>query len=306
MSEKGSATPAVKRSPLTILHLEDSSDDALLVRRHLGRELPGVLVRWVETESEFKRALAHEQIQVVLSDLTLPQYDGISALQYLRTHYPLIPFIIFSSREEPKILRAALRSGASDYLFKDELKDLAGRIARAAASRDSSRDLLESRAKVFELSADLLRERDFTRALRKVLEVAVSLLKADKGNVLLFEESQNELRLADSINFPKEFIERYASLSADSSTACGRAFQDRQRVVVEDIQLDPGFEKLGSQFQSYFMAVQSTPLRGRNGRLFGILSTHHERPYRPPAEDLRTLDLYIQEAERVFEQLESR
>jgi len=299
-----------ERSPLALLHLEDDSADAILVRRQLERELPGILVRWVATETDFKRALAHEEIQVILSDLSLPRYNGLAALHYARARYPRIPFVIFSSNDDPKIVRSVLRHGASDYLFKNELRDLPKAIADAAARRDGNgraMDLLESRAKVLELSAELLRERDFTRALRRVLEVAVSLLKADKGNVLLFEEGQNMLRLADSIGFPQEFLDRYGWLPADSPSACGRAFQRRERVVVEDIHRDPDFLKFGSATQSFgFAAVQSTPLRGRNGRLIGILSTHYERPGRPPEEGLRTLDLYIQEAEQVFHLLESR
>jgi DNA-binding NarL/FixJ family response regulator len=298
------------QAPLVLLHLEDNSADALLVRRQLERELPGILVRAVSAESEFQRTLAEERIHVVLSDLSLPGYHGLTALRYARTHYPLIPFIIYSSNDDPKVVRSALRYGASDYLFKSELQDLPRAIAGAASRRDGDvRGLerrLESRARAFELSAELLRERDFSRALRRVLEVAVSLLKADKGNVLLFEEAKNQLRLADSIGFPQDFLDRYGSLPANSPTACGRAFQRRERVVVEDIHRDPDFSKLGSQTESYgFAAVQSTPLRGRDGRLFGILSTHTERPGRPPEEGLRTLDLYIQEAERVFQLLGS-
>ena len=297
--------------PIIVLHLEDNSSDALLVRRQLGRDLPDALIRWVATETEFKQALAREEIQVIVTDLSMPRYNGLTALTYARAHYPLIPVIIFSSYDDPKTVRTSLRSGASDYVFKAELCDLAATIAQAAASRNGGgRPMqgLENRARLLELSAELLRERDFSQALRKVLKVAVSLLKADKGNVLLFEEAGNELRIATSIGFPQEFLDRFASLPSDSSTACGRAFQRRERVVVEDIHRDPDFLKLGSSLcQAFgFAAVQSTPLRGRNGRLFGILSTHYERPRRPSDEDLRTLDLYIQEAERVFDQLETR
>ena len=293
---------------VTILHLEDSSSDALLAHRQLQRHFPEILVRWVATESEFKTALAREEIQVVVSDLSLPQYDGLSALDYLREHYPLIPAIILSSNDDPKMVRAALRLGAADYLFKGEdFADLGRAIVQAAASRNGGVERLESRARRYELSAELLRERDFLGALHKVLEVAVSLLKADKGNVLLFEEEKNVLRVATSIGFSKEFIEQFGSLPSDSSTACARAFRRRERVVVEDIQRDPEFQKLGPQTLSYgFQAVQSTPLRGRNGRLIGVLSTQYERPFRPSEEDLQSLDLYIQEAERVFEHLESR
>ncbi len=294
---------------MTVLHLEDNSSDALLVRRQLGRDLPGTAIRWVATEPDFKHALAYEEVQIIVSDLSMPRYSGLTALAYARAHYPLIPVIIFSSFDDPKMVRAALRSGASDYLFKTELDDLGAAIAQAARHRNGHNGhskRLEVRAKAFELSAELLRDGDFSRALRRVLEVAVSLLKADKGNVLLFEEAAKELRLTESIGFPQEFLDRFGSLPSDSSTACGRALQRRERVVVEDIYSDPGFQKLGTLMDHFgFAAVQSTPLRGRNGRLFGILSTHYEQPRRPEEEDLRTLDLYIQEAERVFELLET-
>jgi CheY-like chemotaxis protein len=294
---------------MRVLHLDDNSSDALLVRRQLARDLPGTAIRWVATESDFKHALAFEEIQVIVTDLSMPRYDGLTALAYAREHYSLVPVIVFSSFDDPKTVRSALRSGASDYLFKTELADLGAAIAQAARRRnghDGHQKRLETRARAFELSAELLREGDFSHALRRVLEVAVFLLKADKGNVLLFEEAAKELRLAESIGFPQEFVDRFGSLPSDSSTACGRALQRRERVVVEDIHRDPGFQKYGPVMDDFgFAAVQSTPLRGRNGRLFGILSTHYELPRRPEEEDLRTLDLYIQEAERVFELLET-
>ena len=297
-------------STLAVLHLEDNSEDALLVRRRLTRDLPGIRVRRVETESEFKQALAAEVIHVLVSDLSLPGYHGLTALAYARLHYPRIPVIILSSNEDSKSIRAALRLGASDYVFKAELGDLPRAVRQAAALRNGHGGNgigLERRANVFELGAQLLRETELSGALQKVLEVAVMLLKADKGNVLLFEEGQSELRLANSIGFSREFHETFPTLPFDSPTACGRAFQRRERVVVEDIFRDPGFSTFGEKTVQFgFAAVQSTPLRGRNGRLFGILSTHYDRPRRPSDEDLGTLDLFIQEAERVFAHLESR
>jgi CheY-like chemotaxis protein len=295
---------------MTILHLDDDSSDALLVQRRLRVDLPEVQIRSVATERDFKRALAQMAVQVIVSDLVMPLFDGLAALEYSRANYPRIPFIFFSGNEDAKTVRAALRSGASDYLFKAELGDLARSILKVAGETDGEAEGLERlarRARVFELSAQLLREKDFTRALRKVLEGAVAVLKADRGNVLLFEETENLLRNAISIGFPQEFMDRYPTIQPDAPTACARAFRGRERIVVEDIHRDPDFAKLGSTVcESFgFSAVQATPLRGRNGRMLGILSTHYDRPYRPPAEDLQTLDLYIQEAERVFGILET-
>jgi len=299
-----------QRRPISILHLEDSSSDALLVQRRLRIDLPGVQTQWVATESEFKEALADKDIQVIVSDLSMPLFHGLVALEYSRANYPLIPFIVVSADEDARTVRAALRSGASDYLFKSELEELARSIVRVVGKTDDEAGSLErraSQARVLELSAQLLREKDFTRALRKVLEAAVALLKADRGNVLLFEEAKNLLRNAISVGFPQDFMDRFPTIQPDAPTACARAFRGRERVVVEDIHRDPDFSKLGGAVcESFgFSAVQATPLRGRNGRMLGILSTHYDRPRRPSEEDLHTLDLYIHEAERVFDLLEA-
>src|SRR5262245_41868885 len=253
---------------MTVLHLEDNFSDALLVQRRLGVELPGVRIRWVATESDFKQALDDRAIQVIVSDLSMPQFSGFAALEYSRANYPLIPFILFSANEDAKAVRTALRSGAADYLFKSELGELARSIVRVAGKTEvdsGSMERLASRARVLELSAQLLRERDFSRALRKMLEVAVAVLKADKGNVLLFEEANNLLRNAISIGFPREFMERFPTIQTDAPTACARAFRGQERVVVEDIHRDPDFSKLGGVVcESFgFSAVQATPLRGR-------------------------------------------
>jgi len=295
---------------MTILHLEDNSSDALLVRRRLRLDLQGVQVQWASTESEFKKALADQIIQVIVSDLSMPLFDGFAALEYARANYPLIPFILLSGDEDARTLRSALRSGASDYLFKSELEALACSIVQVAGKtgdQAGSLERLAGRARVLELSAQLLRENDFTRALRKVLEVAVAVLKADRGNVLLFEEAENLLRNTISIGFPPDFMDRFPTIQPDAPTACARAFRGQERIVVEDIHRDPDFSKLGGVVcDSFgFMAVQATPLRGRNGRVLGILSTHYDRPRRPLEEDLQTLDLYIHEAERVFDFLEA-
>lgn len=300
-----------QHSQMTVLHLEDDSSDALLVRRRLLKDLPEVHLLWVARESDFKKALAEKEIQVIVSDLSMPLFPGLTALKYSRTNYPEIPFIVLSGNEDAKNVRAALRSGASDYLFKSELGELArslGQVAGNGNLYNAGMDHLASRARVLELSAQLLRETDFTRALRKILEVAVAVLKADKGNVLLFEEAENLLRNAISIGFPQDFVDRFPTIHLDAPTACARAFRGQARVVVEDIHRDPDFSKLGGEVcESFgFSAVQSTPLRGRNGRKLGILSTHYDRPYRPKDEDLETLDFYIREAEQIFDLLEAR
>ena len=64
---------------LRILHLEDNPHDAELVKAMLERGgLQCVIVR-VERREAFEAALEWEQFDAVISDLTLPSFDGLSA-----------------------------------------------------------------------------------------------------------------------------------------------------------------------------------------------------------------------------------
>ena len=70
--------------PIQILILEDSDDDKELIQLELQKEgLHSVLTR-VESEQEFRRALQVKEWDLVLSDYSLPAFDGLSALNILR------------------------------------------------------------------------------------------------------------------------------------------------------------------------------------------------------------------------------
>jgi PAS domain S-box-containing protein len=79
----------------------------------------------------------------------------------------------------------------------------------------------------------------------------------------------------------------------DGGSASGRAMRGRIRVVVEDVQKDPGFAAhRGVAAEAGFRGVQSTPLLSHHGELLGVLSTHFRLPHVPSKPELRLTDLY--------------
>ena len=75
-----------------------------------------------------------------------------------------------------------------------------------------------------------------------------------------------------------------------------------ERIIIEDVQIDPGFEPHRHIAASAgFRAVQSTPLFTRGGELLGMLSTHFRKPHRPQERDLRLTDLYARQATELIE-----
>ena len=123
--------------------------------------------------------------------------------------------------------------------------------------------------------------------LDEVLEFALTLLHAERGNVQLADPATGELRIAAQRGFGPEFMEYFAAVTDDRS-ACGRAAHQHAQVVITDVATDPGFAPHRDiALASGFRAVQSTPLLNQEGQLVGMLSTHYPRPTTPPRRDLQ-------------------
>ena len=128
--------------------------------------------------------------------------------------------------------------------------------------------------------------------LEEVLDFALTLLHAERGNVQLADPATGELRIAAQRGFGPEFMEYFAAVTDDGS-ACGRAAQQHAQVVISDVTTDPGFAPHQEiALASGFRAVQSTPLVNRAGHLVGMLSTHYPRPTTPPRGDLQIVSRF--------------
>ena len=172
--------------------------------------------------------------------------------------------------------------------------------------RDRLAAELDDMTRLHELGAALLEESDFDRMLERVLDSCNQILGADKGSMQLYDEESRCLRLVAQRGFDQAFFEHYEIVDAGSPTSCGRAQQQRQRVIVEDLAAAADCADPDGFLRSYGVAaVQSTPLCSQGGKLLGMLSTHFREPRRPSERELRLLDLHVQQAERVLERLQA-
>jgi len=115
---------------LNVLIVEDSSTDAELLVRELRRA--GFDPQWtrVETEATFLAALQSAP-ELILSDYSMPQFDGLHAFKLLCETGRDIPFILVSGTVGEEIAVEAMRTGVTDYLLKDRLGRLGSSVERA-------------------------------------------------------------------------------------------------------------------------------------------------------------------------------
>lgn len=104
---------------------------------------------------------------------------------------------------------------------------------------------------------------------------------AQFGNLQIFDESSGALIILAQKNFRKPFLDHFAVVRPTDGSACSRAIEGNNRVVIEDVFTDPVFEPHRHVAkEAGFQAVQSTPLRNGSGKLLGVLSTHFSMPRR--------------------------
>lgn len=110
---------------LKILILEDNLSDVELVKYELRKNGYVFTDRAVETRTDYIRALQDFIPDLILSDFSLPTFDGLQALQIRSELAPLTPFILVTGTINEETAVEIMKAGADDYVIKEHLTRLA-------------------------------------------------------------------------------------------------------------------------------------------------------------------------------------
>jgi two-component system cell cycle sensor histidine kinase/response regulator CckA len=124
------------KSKFRILHLEDSEADCELVHQLLVHDGIDCDIVRCDNRDKFILDLQSQAFDLIFADCTLPQFNGIHALELACQIAPGIPFIFVSGTIEEDSAIESLRSGATDYVLKNRLSRLLPAVRRAIAETD--------------------------------------------------------------------------------------------------------------------------------------------------------------------------
>lgn len=122
---------------LKILVLEDMDEDLELIEYILSEANLKFTARRIDTRHEFIDALAHDEMDVILSDHSLPSFNSQEALALYRESGIKIPFILVTGAVSEEFAVNALKQGADDYVLKTNLTRLPSAIINAIKQREA-------------------------------------------------------------------------------------------------------------------------------------------------------------------------
>ncbi len=109
---------------LKILFVEDVKSDAELVWREIMKNKISFEKLLVDNRKDFLEGLKSFSPDIIISDYSLPSFDGMSALQIRNEQVPHIPFILVTGSINEEVAVECMKAGADDYILKDNLSRL--------------------------------------------------------------------------------------------------------------------------------------------------------------------------------------
>src|SRR5258708_36312731 len=143
-SWEGKGKSMTHDAPVNLLFVEDSAEDVQLALRALRHDGVEALWRQVDSETAMKVALSEDRPDAILSDFSMPGFDGLEALLLAREIGPHVPVIFLSWTIGDERAIAAIRMGATDYVLKSSMRRLGTAVKRALSETDE-RNAYETR-----------------------------------------------------------------------------------------------------------------------------------------------------------------
>jgi len=125
---------------LHVLIVEDSENDAELLKLELERSGYELACQRVQTREAMRAALTRERWDLIIADYVMPQYNGLEALSLVKAQGLDLPFIIVSGHITDKAAVAAMKAGAHDYVMKDNLARLGPAVQRELREAETRRE----------------------------------------------------------------------------------------------------------------------------------------------------------------------
>ncbi len=159
-----------------ILHIEDSTTDADLIKRIIQKSGLNFSYQLATDENEVMNALTLFAPNIVLCDHSLPAFNSKMAYVLCKEKNPDLPFILVTGTVSEEFAVEMLKMGVDDYLLKSNLQRLPSAITNVLSKKESAQKMLG-------IQSELQKSETHLRTIFE--NSAVGLLLLDRRGVIL-------------------------------------------------------------------------------------------------------------------------
>ena len=258
--------------PLNVLILEDNPADAELLLIELRRAGYDPTSQIVDNEKDFSAHLKPE-LDLILSDYSLPQFNGLQALQLRNASGYDIPFIIVSGEISEKLAVECMREGADDYLMKDRMGRLGSAVTNAVKKKELRDEKQQAQQKI-EMLLNLSRQAGAETSLNDLLffiagQIVEVIPSVEAASIFLYDKEREVLKVQAWAGFTDSEIEGL-EFSVDSKHV-GKTFRTRKPALVNNLSERPDLKLVDRPSLSKVKSMIAVPLVYKK-RVVGIIS----------------------------------
>jgi signal transduction histidine kinase len=248
----------IKR-PLRILSLEDDLDDRRLMAATLAQDGLACDLEYAQTRAEFETALRRGKFDLIMSDYTLPAYDGQSALAAGKKLQPETPFILLSGTIGEERAVEMLKSGATDCVLKENLRRLGPVVRRALSEADermkrrAAEEALRAQARQLRALAARLqatREEERMRISREIHDEFGETLTSQKLGLVWIRQRLSALGQNAALEPIFNKIDSLGTLADGTAGRVRRLCTELRPPILDDLGLPAAIEWQAREFQA--------------------------------------------------------
>jgi len=194
-----------------ILIVDDEEPILRISKEILKRK--NFLVKTANNGEEGIKLFTSEDFDLIITDIRMPNRNGLDLIRYVRNYNKVIPIIVFTGYATLEMAISALRLGAQGFLLKPFTPaDLENVVMDALEKVRLMNENIRMRAllPLFEVSRKIIGELDIEKLLRMLVNITVKEISADSVWVALLEEGTDSLFLKRYYNLKPEFIDNFS------------------------------------------------------------------------------------------------
>jgi signal transduction histidine kinase len=247
-----------EKTPIRILILEDVPADAELIEYELRKAGISFLSHRVEDRESFLDSLSHFSPDIILSDYSLPAFDGGTAFEVAVEKVPDVPFVFVTGAVGEEFAVELLKNGATDIVLKDRLSRLPLCVKRALeeAEERSTRRKAEEELRRAHQRLITIQEEERRSVARELHDSLGSCLMAVKFAL------EAELETAEKDRDParENRLQKVVGMVEEAFKETKRMQKQLRPPVLDDFGVVVAVQSLCRDFQSWYPTIQVKPV----------------------------------------------